>query len=49
MSGTPPDPVEMNAKLDRVLGQLATLNNCMDSHNWRITRTEKFQSGEDNI
>lgn len=42
MSGTPPDPVDMSAKLDRILGQLTTINKRMDSHDKRIVRTEKF-------
>jgi hypothetical protein len=27
MSGAPPDPTAMDAKLDRILGELTTINN----------------------
>lgn len=43
----PANPAEMVAKLDRILGQLTTLNNWMDSHDKHIVRTEKFQYGDD--
>ena len=42
----PTDPAEMTAKQDRILGQLATINNRMDSHNMCIAWTKKFQSGD---
>jgi len=37
-----PNPMAIDAKLDRILGQLATLNTRMDSHNKCIACTEKF-------
>jgi len=43
----PANPAEMVAKLDRILGQLTTLNNWMDSHDKHIARTEKFHYGDD--
>jgi len=33
-------------KLDQILAQLTTMNNRLDSHDRRITRTEKFQQGD---
>ena len=38
---------DLGAKLDRVLGQVSTINNRLDTHDRRIARTEKFQAGED--
>ena len=37
---------DLCAKLDRVLGQVSTINR-LDTHDRRIARTEKFQAGED--
>jgi len=39
MSGTF-DPAAMDAKLDRILGQLTTMNNRLDSHDARLARVE---------
>ena len=39
--------LDLGAKLDRVLGQVTTINNRLDTHDQRIARTEKFQAGED--
>ena len=33
---------DLGAKLDRVLGQVSTINNRLDTHDRRIARTEKF-------
>jgi hypothetical protein len=38
---------DLGAKLDRVLGQVSTINNRLDTNDRRIARTEKFQAGED--
>ena len=43
----PVDPETDSAKLDRILAQLTTINKHLDSHDWRIARTEKFQAGDD--
>jgi hypothetical protein len=40
MSGTVPDPTAMDAKLDRILGQLTTINNCLNFNDTRLTRVE---------
>jgi len=54
MAGIPPDPAAMDAKLDRILGQLTTMNNRLNSHDARLTRVETGtphagkSSGEDN-
>ena len=40
MSGTVPDPAAMDAKLDRILGQLTTINNRLNSHASRLARVE---------
>jgi hypothetical protein len=47
MFGSPSNPVEMSTKLNRILGQLAIINNRIDSHDKGIARTEKFHSSED--
>jgi len=39
MSGTF-DPAAMDAKLDRILGQLTTMNNRLNSHDARLARVE---------
>ena len=41
MSGTAPDPVAMDAKLDRILGQLTIINNRLNSHAARLARVEQ--------
>ncbi|XP_039778291.1 TATA-binding protein-associated factor 2N-like [Panicum virgatum] len=39
--------LNLGAKMDRMLGQITTINSRLDSHDRRITCTEKFQSGDD--
>ena len=46
MTGSLEDPVDDSAKLDRILAQLTMINACLDSHEKRIARTEKFRAGE---
>ena len=42
-----PDAVEtVQAKLDRILAQMETLNTRLDRHDMHIARTEKFQMGD---
>ena len=36
-------PVAMDAKLDRILAQISTMNKRLNSHDERIARMEKFQ------
>ena len=36
-------PVAMDAKLDRILAQISTMNERLDSYDERIARLEKFQ------
>jgi hypothetical protein len=40
MSGTIPDPADMDAKLDHILGQLTTINNHLNSHNSHLAHVE---------
>ncbi|KAK8460295.1 hypothetical protein SEVIR_2G309232v4 [Setaria viridis] len=40
-------PATNSAKLDCIIAQLSTINNRLDAHDHRITRTEKFQTGGD--
>jgi hypothetical protein len=42
MPGGPVDAETDSAKLDRILAQLATMNNRLDAHDKHIARTEKF-------
>jgi len=48
MSGTPSDPAALDAKLDRILGQLTTINNRLNSHDTRLARMEtgKLDAGK---
>ena len=49
MFSTVTDPAAMNAELDRILGQLTTINNRLNSHRARLVRVEigKANSGKD--
>jgi len=44
MSGTY-DPAAMDAKLDRILGQLTTITNRLNSHDHRLARIESGKGG----
>ena len=47
MSGTTLDPAAMDAKLDRILGQLTTINNRLNSHDSRLARVETSKTNDD--
>jgi hypothetical protein len=47
MAGPGNDPEPDLVKLDHILAQLTTINHRLDTHDQCITRTEKFQRGED--
>ena len=46
MSGTTLDPAAMDAKLDRILGQLTTINNRLNSHDSRLARVETGKTND---
>ncbi|XP_022680786.1 uncharacterized protein LOC111256682 [Setaria italica] len=46
MTGPKDDPETNSTKLDRILAQFSIINSCLDSHDRRIARTEKYQAGD---